>query len=205
MSKNTAHIAAVIGASGSGKSTFIKQTIRRAKPARLLLWDPQGEYAEFGTPVRTLAELHAALTAAGARGKFALVFIPSGDPKAMVKQFDMFCLLAYHAGNLTLICEELADVTQAGFAPSGWSIATRKGRHNGLRIYGASQRPASIDKHFFGNATVIRTGRLNFAADIKVMANVLQVPEEDIRALLPLEWVERDMQNGKITRGKITF
>lgn len=205
MSKNTAHIAAVIGASGSGKSTYIKQTLRRAKPARLLIWDPQNEYAEFGAPVRTLTDLHAVLVTAGKRGRFALVFTPSGDPRAMVKQFDMFCLLAYHAGNLTMVCEELADVTQPGNAPAGWSIATRKGRHAGLRLYGASQRPASIDKHFFGNATVIRTGRLNFAADIKGMANVLQVPEDEIRALLPLQWVERDMQNGKITRGKVTF
>lgn len=130
MSKNAAAITAVIGASGSGKSLYLKQT-------------------------------------------------------------------------LTLICEELADVTQPAWAPPGLSVDTRKGRHRGLKVYGASQRPAAIDKHFFGNATVIRTGQLNFEADLRVMANVLGVTLEEIRDLKPLAWIERDMQSGARRGGVI--
>ncbi len=80
--------------------------------------------------------------------------------------------------------------------------APRFGRS--LRIYGASQRPASIDKHFFGNATQIRTGRLNFARDVKVLADVLQVPAMQVQGLQPLDWIARDMANGKISTGKLT-
>jgi hypothetical protein len=74
-----------------------------------------------------------------------------------------------------------------------------------MRIIGASQRPASIDKHFFGNATTIRTGRLNFEADIKVLANVTGESPDTIRGLMPLEWIEKSMQDGKISRGAIRF
>ena len=84
-------------------------------------------------------------------------------------------------------------------------MVTLKGRHKGLTVYGNSQRPASIDKNFFGNATIIRTGRLNFAADVKVLANVLQVQALEVQSLQPLEYIERDMGTGAISRGKATF
>lgn len=204
MSANNAAIHAVLGASGSGKSLHIKKTLQRAKPARLLVWDPQEEYGEFGEIVSDLTALHAALLEAGKRGAVRRVFRPASLAATMVKQFDMFCQLAYQAGNLHLVCEELSDVTQPGWAPAGWSMVSRKGRHKGLKVWGCSQRPAAIDKHFFGNASTVRAGRLNFQADVKVMANVLGVPDQDIRNLQKLEFIERDMQSGIVTRGKIT-
>ena len=72
-----------------------------------------------------------------------------------------------------------------------------------MTVIGASQRPASIYKHFFGNATIVRTGRLNFAADIKVLANVLHVPGSHILSLAPLEFFQRDMQTGDTQRGAL--
>lgn len=204
MSANNAAIHAVLGASGSGKSLHIKQTLRRAKPARLMIWDPQEEYGEFGAIWESLAELREALVAAGPKGRIAAVFRPASLAASMVKQFDMFCQLAYHAGNLHLVCEELSDVTQPAWAPAGWSMISRKGRHKGLKVWGCSQRPAAIDKHFFGNASTVRCGRLNFDADVRVMSNVLGVPAQDVRNMGKLEYIERDMQNGKVTRGKIT-
>lgn len=62
-----AQIFAFMGASGSGKSSAIKQAIARSKPARLLIWDPQGEYAHAGEAVGKLEGLRAEL-ATGARG-----------------------------------------------------------------------------------------------------------------------------------------
>ena len=73
-----------MGASGSGKSLFIKAELRRTKPRRLVVWDPLGEYPEFGAAVRTLGELLAAARAL----TFRRVFHPSGDPEQARKQFD---------------------------------------------------------------------------------------------------------------------
>jgi hypothetical protein len=204
MSVNRADIVAVFGASGSGKSSYIKQRLRREKPARLLIWDPQSEYAEFGQVFsKTGAALDCVLEAR--RGRFAVVYQPVGSLESWRRQFDFLCRMAYEAGHVFMVAEELADVTTASWAPEGWSMATRKGRHTGMRIIGASQRPASIDKHFFGNATTIRTGRLNFEADIKVLANVTGESPDTIRGLMPLEWIEKSMQDGKISRGAIRF
>jgi len=198
-SRNKAQIVAVMGASGSGKSTFLKQTIRKTLPNRLMIWDPMTEYGDFGEPTRTLADVMAKMRASA----FCIDFIPSADPEQMRKQFDLFCQLAFAAGNLTLIAEELAFVTSPSFAPTGWAAVTLKGRHKGLKVYGASQRPASIDKHFFSNATTVRTGRLNYSADIKTLANVLSIVPEQVQSLLPLEYLERDMSTGKVTSGKM--
>jgi DNA helicase HerA-like ATPase len=199
--RNKAQIVAVMGASGSGKSTFLKQIIRKTLPSRLLIWDPMTEYGDFGEGTRTLSDVMNKMRA----NIFAIDFLPSSDPEQMKKQFDLFCQLAFAAGNLTLIAEELAFVTSPSYAPPGWAAVTLKGRHKGLKVYGASQRPASIDKHFFSNATKVRTGRLNYAADIKTLANVLSVQPEQIQGLLQLEYLERDMSTGKVTAGKLAI
>lgn len=196
---NAANIVAVMGASGSGKSLFIKAELKRLKPARLMVWDFKREYAEAGQVARNLSEV---LQLARAP-RFKLVFQPSHDTATAKNQFDVFCRIAYAAKRLVFVGEELAFVTNPSYAPPGWSMLTLAGRSEGLAIYGASQRPAAIDKNFFGNATTIRTGRLNFRNDIKVLADVLQVSQQQVQALQPLQFIQRDMNTGKMTSGSV--
>lgn len=197
--KNKALIVAVMGASGSGKSAFVKKEIMRARPRRLMIFDPLKEYGAFGEVVTSTAALRTK-----ARAKFfALVFQPS---MALIKeQFDFFCAVSYDSGYCTVVCEELSLVTTANKAPPAWSLITLTGRHKKMCVYGLSQRPASIDKNFFSNATKVRCGRLNYAADIQTLANVLNVPRDKVQNLLPLEFIERETSTGKITTGKLTF
>lgn len=204
MSKNQAFIAAAIGASGSGKSAWVKAQLRKGKPRRLLVFDPQDEYGEFGQVFTDLPALADAVLQAG-RGPFAAVLQPGGDVSCYVQKFDWLCRLAYAWGNCTIVCDELGDVTKAGWAPPGWSMVIRKGRHAGLRVFGLVQRPALTDKTFFSLATMLHCGRLNSRADVQVMADVLQVPPADLIALRPLEWIERNMTNGDVRRGVLTF
>lgn len=200
-----AEIQAVMGASGSGKTSYVMDELRRRKPSRLLVWDTKREFANEGhaEPVENLGELVAVVVKAGKRGGFKLSYQPKGDDKAMKKQFDLFCRLAFEAKNLTMVAEELADVTTASYAVAGWRRCTSMGRTEGLTIYGLSQRPASVDKHFWGNASLIRTGRLNFAADIKTMSNAIGVKDSEIKAMIPLQWVGRNMNTGGIARGNL--
>ncbi len=79
------------------------------------------------------------------------------------------------------------------------------GRHRCLRVIGASQRPASIDKDFLGNCTTIHTGRLAYPEDVRAVAKAMGVDEAGIAALKPLEWIEKNMQTGQTSRGVITF
>lgn len=196
---NKANIVAVMGGSGSGKSTFIKREIARIKPSRLIVFDVMHEYDALGQPVKLCGEL----ARLSKQNSFKLVFQPSS--LHMQQQFDFVCKVAFELGNMVFVVEELNRVTEATKAPPYWQDCTSRGRHKGLMIYGASQRPAGVDKDFFSNATRVRSGRLNYLADVKTLANVLNVKTADIDALKPLEFIERDMGTGKITKGKITF
>lgn len=197
MSANKAHIMAVLGASGSGKSTFVKREISRGHP-RLLIWDPMSEYEG------ALADSLAAMLAALGKPKFRIVFRPDPDPVKRAKQFDLVCRAALAAGNMTLVVEELRFVTSPSRAPMGWAQVCLTGRHKGLKVYGLSQRPASIDKDFLGNCTRIRTGRLVYRQDVRAVADVIG-QDDGIQNLKPLQWIERDMTTGKVSSGFIVF
>lgn len=199
-----ADIRAVMGSSGSGKSAYVKQELRRLAPARLLIFDPMDEYGDFARAVpsmRTLARMTAKARAAG----FAFRWIPKGDNAARVMQFRALAKLAFAVGDVTFTVEELQTVTQPTYAPPEWSDCTLRGRHRRLRIFGIAQRPAGVDKNFFGNATLIRCGRLNFADDVTTMARVLDVPPDDIRTMPELAFIERNTRTGQITRGVLAF
>lgn len=203
MSKNKANIVAVLGASGSGKSAFAKRAIEKAP--RLIVSDFMREYGKFGTVYTEVGGLLRAMQAAGPRGPVRAIFQPSMDEKMRAAQFDAVCGIAHAAGNLAFVVEELRFVTTPSRAPARWALVTLTGRHKGLRIIGTSQRPASIDKDFLGNATIIRTGCLTYPEDVRAVAKAMQVPEAEIFALKPLEYIEKEKATGKKLTGRLTF
>lgn len=201
MSENKASIVAVLGASGSGKSEWVKRRLEKSKPRRLLVWDAMREYGD-GTELTADIIIELAKHRAG---PVKLVFHPASDGDQRVKQFSIFCAAALRAGNLTMLVEELRFVTTPSRAPLKWAEVCLTGRHRGLSVIGTSQRPASIDKDFLGNATLIHAGRLVYPEDVRAVSKAMQVDESRIAGLAPLEWVERDLQSGKVTVGKLTF
>jgi hypothetical protein len=206
-----AQIVAAIGSTGSGKTAWVRQFLGRLKPARFAVFDIKREWSgRFGVPA--VSDMRAFLRAVDKRA-FAVAFVPSIDEKARQAQFDRFCLACIAAGNLTMLVEELPAVTSPSYAPGPWRHACLTGRDYtdgagrpaALTIIGTAQRPALVDKQFFGNATLIHCGRLGYERDLKVMADELGVPEADIRGLADLEWIERDRLAGSVKRGKLAF
>lgn len=173
---HTADIQAVLGASGTGKSHYVKTAIRKER--RLLVWDIEDEYQDL--PALPLS----ALPAAFARGKPTRAkFVCAADATTRARQFDLFCRIAFTAGNLRLVVEELRFVTTASRAPDGWAAITLRGRKRGIKIIGTSQRPAQIDKDFLGNCTLIRCGALEYPDDRKAVAPILRRSLDEIAAL----------------------
>lgn len=212
--RNDAFIGAVIGASGSGKSAFVKIRIRHMQ--RLMIWDPMNEYGrESGINATLCKDLRTMVKVIGKEKTFAVRYVPMGSEKQLAERFAVFCALAFAIGDLCMVIEEIQQVTQAGRAPAEWSNCTLRGRHRGLRIYGITQRPALVDKNFFSNATEIRCGRLNFAADVTTMDNVLNIKAarpmlrgevvNSVADLRPLEYVSRDMATGAVMAGTLKF
>lgn len=202
---NKPNLRLYCGATGSGKGVSVREYLERAKPPRMLVWDPLGEYAKFGKTTTKLSDL-----AQGAKEqKFRLVYLPGPDVKAYEDKFAVFCRIAFAAGNLVMMVEELADLTGPSHAPMPWRQCTKKGRHAGLQIIAATQRPADIDKHFLGGCTYIRAFSQRFPQDRKAMSGAMGVPLADLEALETVEradgktvlnWIERDFRLGKTTR-----
>lgn len=171
---NAAKIIAVIGASGTGKSSYIKGDLLK-KYQRLMIWSPlekTDNYAKFcgGKVINgKITELVAAVKS----GAKAIVFVPTGKDSEVKKQFDLFCRIVWELEGATVLVEELSRVTMASWSPPAWKNLSTAGRHQGLTIIGTSQRPANIDKDFLGNCTEIRCYRVNYDADAKVMADSL--------------------------------
>ncbi|MGY2488523.1 hypothetical protein [Cupriavidus sp. CP313] len=208
-SQNIARIIGVIGASGSGKSRWLKDGLRRMRPPRLLIWDPQDEYSEFGHVVTDMRELVQMLGEKGPGDGFRIVYQPGDDMSTYRWKFDLFCEIAYQIERLCLVVEEVADVTTASHAPPYWSRLSRKGRHRAMTLFAVTQRPAVIDKTFLGNCTLIHCCRLNDKNDIAVMAAILGVPVDDVRNLRAdpdsgvFEFIERQMQTGQTGMGRL--
>jgi len=201
--KRRAQIAAVMGATGSGKSSTVRIALADAGE-RLLIWDPKGEYRSFGVEYTTRQVFFDRLKEARA-GPFRLVFRPSFDIEEARKQFDWFCKIAYSAGDVLVIADELHRVMLANWAPAGWGQLVSMGRDRGVSLIAASQRPAGIEKSFWDQATVIRSGRLNGEASARAVAGVLLVPWSEIVALPPLHWIQRSIYRPVIVRGHLVW
>ena len=194
--RRAAKIVMVAGSSGSGKSAWVKQQVRRA--TRLIVWDVDDEYtAERCERIRDLRELAERLKTRKT-GRFA--YVPH-DPK----DFGAWARLAFAWGECAVVAEELADVTSPAKAPPGWGELVRRGRKRGVILYAVTQRPSESDKTALGNASEIHVGRLARAADRRYMAAELDIAPEEIAALNNLEYIHKDMAANTVKKGKLKF
>lgn len=199
MSAFDADITAIVGATGSGKSLYIRS--RLPALARALIWDWKGEYRRCAHVIRgrnAPSALAAALAAAGA-GPFSISYVPDKrSQEAVDAQWGFVCRAAFAVGRCALIGEELQLVARPGHSAPGWLQVVTEGRGRGLVVIGVTPRPALVDKTFLDAATLVRCGRLNNPASRRFMADLLDVNVERLRALLPLQWIEKNMATGEL-------
>lgn len=198
-------IIVVVGSTGSGKSQWVRQQIKTAP--RLWVWDVKPEYhALRGTLiVRTRAHL---LALAQVEIKQRVLFVVPPTPA----NFEWWARCAYLAARIkpiTVVAEEIADVTSPGKAPLHWGQLVRKVRATGSDLYAITQRPAESDKTAIGNASLFHVGRISRKKDRVYMAAELDIKESALAALTSDEtgayYIEKNTLNLKITRGRITF
>ena len=191
---NTAKVIAIMGATGCGKTTTLRALLAKPKRRRTIIWSPKepiDNYAALyagSTVVNSASEVLRMVKAAG-KGEFHIVFRPRLNREIDQAQFGAVCKIAMAARNVTMVVDELHTVTRPSWAPDGWSELIMMGRGYGCEVFGLSQRPASIDKDFLSNASMVQTGRLAFGEDC------------DAANLNGFQWIRRDILTGKVTRG----
>lgn len=192
----------VTGSMGSGKTSWVKRQVKKAR--RVLVWDGKGidwgESDRFRV-VTTPHELRALLFERTAQRVSYRVPVSRAN-------FAVFCRLAWVWGRYmpgVLIIDEIADVTTTGKAPLEWGEIARKVRAFGTDVYVTTQRPQECDKTAQGNATLYHAGRMSDADDQKYVARRLLggVDVRLVAALLPLQWIERDVRTLRITTGTL--
>lgn len=201
-----ARFIAILGVTGCGKSTELKRRLGAKKRPRTVIWSPKeriDDYAAFypGSVVcRTAADVREIVAAAGARGGFHIVFVPTLDRSRDEPLFSVVCKIALAVGNLTLVVEELHSVTKPSQAPHGWALVNFMGRGSGVEVFGLSQRPASVDKAFMGSLSELWCGELPHPPDQEAVAKIVGVERAEVEALCGYKSIHKDMRTKKITK-----
>lgn len=200
----------VWGASGSGKSAYVKQVIKPLK--RVVVFDPMDEYATLGFDlVSTVPEVQQIMRQKWRDFRIAIVPYPGFEPRTL-NLLSSLLLRAQdpyrrtgHGDNLTLVVEEM----NLGFPLGGAGKAKRfaeicsRGRHYGIEVYGLSQRIAEVDTRFRGNCLTTIALRQQGKNDVQAAADALGVDKARVQALKNLEYLRSE--GGEVTEGKVTF
>lgn len=193
----------IAGASRSGKTAWTRKQTQRTR--RAMAWDPEDQWAQLPgwRKVTTRAGLLAAAKQPGAQ---RVAYVAGGK---LAEEFDFFAGCAMYAGRyvepLDVIAEELADVTTPSKAPGNWGILLRRGLKRGISIWCISQRWSEADKTAVGNASDFVVFRQSSGDDVAYLARKTGIDADQLRGLVPLEFVQMDALTGAVKRGKLRF
>lgn len=209
MSASNAGRVAVVGASGSGKSSYVKQQLKKHK--RVIVFDPNDEYRREGaTPCTTIKQVQKAMAASF--GRFFIAYVPAGgkEPRAL-NILSHLCIFAQQrwkgkskGPELVLVVEEMnlsfklhsAEKDAPAFA----EICSR-GRHSFIHVIGVTQRFAEVAMRFRGNLTESVIFRVA-PQDVKAAANAANAPP----SMIPKETLNYiHEKDGKLKKGKLSF
>jgi len=200
-------ITLVAGSSGSAKTAWTLDRV--ATVERLLVWDPEGEFA--CKPDIRLVGYKELVRVARSSGPGRFAFIP---PKGSA-DFDFWARNAWcyaqSQGEKTIVADETSDVTHSGKASGAWGQIIRRGRKHGANVIGITQRPAESDKTILGNASLIHICSLWEANDREYMSRRCGVPLDMIEGLTAdkdtgiFEFIDVDRFKKTKRKGRLTF
>ena len=191
---NTSHSnrnTCFIAMSGFGKSQALKNVLPR-RGVRVVLWDPDNDHkANHYSDKRAFV---AALIAACKSGRG---FRIGWDGAVDVATFEWWCQVVWSildGDKLTyIVVEELADVSEsAGKASFYWGQLNRKCRKYGGILNWTTQRSQEVSKTAYSQCAIKFIGYPNDGANLKALAGMVQVSEDDLKGLQKLEFYRRE-------------
>lgn len=209
MSASNAGRVAVVGASGSGKSSYVKKLLK-ASP-RVVILDVMDEYkAEGFKPCTSIAQLQDEMRKSF--NKFRLAYVPpSGNEAQALNRLSHLCLAAQKpfkgerkGSQLTMVIEEMNTCFPVhggeAKAPAFAEVCSR-GRHSYIHVIGVSQGLAEISTRFRRNLTECVILRQQGGNDIAAAANATGATKAQITALRNLQYLVS--KQGEISHGKL--
>jgi DNA helicase HerA-like ATPase len=205
--KSNAGRVGVWGASGSGKSSYVKLQMGGRK--RVVIFDPQAEYT--GTAANSVDAVRREMARNWSGFRISYRPPPGKEPGAL----SALCKLLIYAqqpfketgrgAGLALVVEEmnLSFPVSGGAAKCpGFAEVCSRGRHYGIEVWGVSQRIAEVDTRFRGNCTetvVFRQkgARDQAAAALELGCKPVDLPRENLAYL--------HERAGRIESGKLDF
>ena len=209
----------VWGASGSGKSSYVKRLIRDRK--RMVIFDPLGEYAGELPRIRNV-EHRANSDLDKVRQEmaknwtgFRVAYVPPAGKEAAALSALCRLLMAAQqpfkdgargAQGMTLVVEEmnLSFPVSGGVQKCpGFADICSRGRHYGIEVVGVSQRIAEVATRFRNNCTETVVLRQKGPRDIDAATAEIGGKKSAVVALQNLSYLHE--KGGVVTPGKITF
>ena len=198
----------VFGASGSGKSAWVKQQIQGR--GRVVVFDPMQEYQALGfKTVRKVDQVRLAMRDDWAGFRVAFVPAPGLERRDLSQLCNLLAKSQEHILNggkgvpMTLVAEELNLASSANGSCPGFADLCSRGRHYQIALIGVSQRIAEVSTRFRGNTTEAVILRQRGSNDIKAASELLGIPRSEIEALGNLEYLHE--RRGEVTRGRLKF
>lgn len=124
----------ILGRSGTGKSTLLKQVLFSNQFPRLIILDISDEYEGEETSIDTLIDW---VLEERTPPQFSCRIVP--DTEQDIRHLSTLVLMI---GHCVLVAEEMADYAQV----EEFKRLLRRGRRQGVQVLGISQRPADIPK-----------------------------------------------------------
>lgn len=192
--KLDAQVIGVYGRRGTGKTTRIKNLIEKRK--RVIVLDPKGEYPN---PV-AWDDLGQVI-----QGREYLVsYRPKYGTEIEVLDRLSRALLKNRTGRICLVVDELQKFApQRGMPPgmNGFIQLVQEGRHADVEIIGATQRPATVQIDFRGNAEVSYILGLSWQNDVDVICQMIGREFKDrLKSLEVHEFLR--FEGGQVTSGR---
>lgn len=193
--RNTCYIAM----SGFGKSQALKQNIP-SRGARVILWDPDNDHK--ASHYQNKREFVAAIIAAVKSGRG---FRIAWDGQVDVETFEWWCSVVWSVldgdKETLVVIEELADVSEsAAKASFWWGQLNRKIRKYGGVLHWTTQRSQEVSKTAYSQCAVKFIGYPNDGANLKALATMVAVSEDNLKALKPLEFYRREHLDTKLIK-----
>ncbi len=212
MSKSNAGRIGVWGASGSGKSSYVKQKLVTLR--RLVIFDPLDEYSSLRNVTRCTTAQQVLVAMRKNWTGYRIAYVPpAGKETRALSQLSKLIIQAQEVykttgkgQGMTLVVEEMNTCFSVNCSmkeASGFAEICSRGRHYGVEVYGLSQRIAEVNTRFRGNCTQSVVLRQQGPRDIQAAVDVLSGHKSQVMTLKNLDYLHE--KQGTITAGTIKF